>query len=467
MSVGEARDSIVDGGLVRPLFELAWPVVLIQVLQVAYNISDTYWLGQLSAGAVGALSIAFPIIFFFISVGGFATAGSTLVSQYTGAESEGSAGKATGQTLVFVIGFAAILAIAGHVLTEELLALFPTQGETSATVIPLAAAYMRVFFLGTPLMFGFFVFSATMRGYGDTRTPMWIMAGSVAVNVFLDPALIFGWGPVPQMGIAGAAVATFISRALAVAAGIYVLFITTAGPDVRASHLWLDGGYVHDIVDIGLPSSLEQSAGSLAMITVTAMVVTYPPSVVAAYGLGNRLISLVFLPAMGVGRATNTMVGQNLGARQPERAARATWLAASVCGGIMLVMAIGTLVFAEPVVRLFMATGTETAVDTVDHGMDYLRIRTLDFAFIGVFQVVLGAFRGAGNTKTALAFSMVTLWVVRVPAIYYLAFVAGLGESGVWIGMTLGNVLGGITAVAWFTRGTWKERVIDTDAITT
>jgi len=464
VETGEPRENITEGGLLRPMFELAWPIVVIQLLQVAYNLADTFWLGRLSAEAVGAMSIAFPLIFLLLSLaGGFTAAGAILVAQYTGADSAGSAGKVAGQTLSFVTVLALVLTTAGFLLTDSLLALLPSQAATTEQVVPLAADYMRVFFLGLPALFGFFVFNALMRGYGNTRVPMRIMLVSVAMNVVIDPLLIFGFAPVglPGFGIEGAALATIVSRGVASVLGFYVLFLSPTGPDVRLRHLRLEQESVREIVRIGVPTALEQSMSALAMITLTAMVVTFAPPVVSAYGLGNRLISLVFLPAMGLGRATNTMVGQNLGARNEDRAERAVKLAAGVAAGVMLVVGVVAATIPEPIVGVFMATGTEAAAETIRFGAAYLRVRSVEFAFIGVLQVLLGAYRGAGNTKTALSFSFVALWVGRVPTVYYLVFVAGLGPFGIWVGMALGNVLGAIAAALWFLRGTWKAAIID------
>nr|WP_305794392.1 MATE family efflux transporter [Halomarina rubra] len=466
-----------------PLFTLAWPIVVTELLQVAYNLADTIWLGRYSAAAVGAMSLAFPLIFLLLSVGGgFTVAGSTLVAQYTGAGSDGDADFVAGQTLSFVTKLAVVLGALGFVATGPMLGVLPTDPETAREVVPLAADYMEVFFLGTPFLFGFFVFAALMRGYGDTRTPMLVMLLSVVLNIVLDPILIFGFTENPLfgmlgagglqaslyaqtgftgMGVEGAALATLIARAVATFVGVYVLFATHLGPDLRVEYLKTDRESVRKIVDIGVPSALEQSTSALAMITLTAMVVTFATPVVAAYGLGNRLISLVFLPAMGLGRATNTMVGQNLGAQKAGRAERAVRLAASVGAGVMFVVAVVAYLFAEPVVSVFMGTGTEDAAATIRHGTEYLRIRTVEFAFIGVLQVVLGAYRGAGNTKTALAFSLMALWVGRVPTVAYLVFVAGWGPTGLWVGMALGNVVGAFGAVAWFLRGTWKESVVE------
>ncbi|MCU4974452.1 MATE family efflux transporter [Halobacteria archaeon AArc-m2/3/4] len=473
-SESQSESDLTDGSLVRPMFRLAWPLVVIQLLQVAYNVGDTFWLGALSETAVGAISLAFPLIFLLISIGGgFTAAGAILIAQHTGAES-GKDGLIAGQTLSFISIVAVCLGVLGYFLTDPMLAQLPADPETKALIIPQAAAYMRVFFLGMPFLFGFFVFVSLMRGYGNTRAPMRVMFVSVVINVALDPLLIFGIGPFPRLEIQGAAVATVFSRGVATALGLYILFYTDMGPTIEREHLIPRLEYVREITRLGVPTALEQSMSSLAMVTLTAMIATFPPAVVAAYGLGNRLISLAFLPAMGMGQATDTIVGKNLGAGKPERAERATWIASGVIAVIMLAGALIAFAFPEPIVGVFMMADTAGAADTIAYGSTYLQFAAVMFVFMGVLQVILGAFRGAGNTKTALAFSVVTLWFARVPVTLFLALDWTLavpifgplsaldwGTTGIWIGVVVGDIVGAIAAVAWFTRGTWKKSIVD------
>ncbi|SDQ04698.1 putative efflux protein, MATE family [Halopelagius longus] len=478
-----AGGSLTEGGLKRPMFALAWPIIVTELLQVAYNLADTVWLGRLSTDAVAAISLAFPLIFLLISVGGgFTVAGSTLVAQYTGADSEASAGTVAGQTLGFITLIAVVVGVLGFFATDAMLSVLPSSPATAEQVVPMAADYMRIFFLGLPALFGFFVFSALMRGYGNTRAPMAVMFVSVLVNVVIDPVFIFGFESNPLfgmlgasgveaalfaatgfegMGIEGAALATVLSRLVATVMGVYIIFYTSAGPNVSPSDFRPRPNVVRKIVRIGVPSAVEQSASALGLIMLTAMVVTFVPEVLAAYGLGNRLVSLIFLPALGLGRATNTIVGQNLGAGKPDRAERAVWMAVKAGSSVMILIGVVAYVFAEPIVGVFIGTGTDAAAQTVAYGADYVRVRAFEFGFIGLLQVVLGAYRGAGNTKTALAFSLFALWFGRIPVVYYLSFVRDFGETGIWIGIAFGQILGAVAAGLWFTRGTWKASVID------
>ncbi|SIS06515.1 MATE family efflux transporter [Natronorubrum thiooxidans] len=466
MSSGPSLDesSLTEGSLVRPMFKLAWPLVVIQLLQVAYNVGDTFWLGALSPDAVGAVSLAFPLLFLVVAVGaGFTTAGSILLAQHTGAES-GEGGLIAGQTISFLSLIAVALGVVGYFATDPMLAALPADSDTQTAILPLAADYLRIFFLGVPFVFGFFVFAALMRGYGNTRAPMRVMVISVVVNLVLDPLLIFGVGPLPRLEIEGAAVATVVSRGLATVIGFYLLYYTATGPTIELGHLRPRLEYVSEITRLGVPTALEQSMTALALVAMTAIVVTFPPAVVAAYGLGNRLISLAFLPAMGMGQATDSIVGQNLGAGRADRAAKATWLASGVIGGIMAAAGALAFLFPEPFVAVFLTAETAGRAETLAYGVTYLQFAAVAFVFMGIMQVMLGAFRGAGNTKTALVFSVLGLWIVRVPVTYYLIFVADWGTTGIWTGVVVGDVVGALAAVAWFTRGTWKESLVDDDS---
>ncbi|WP_336325717.1 MATE family efflux transporter [Halovenus sp. HT40] len=484
----ERRESITEGSLLRPLFQLAWPIVVIQLLQVTYNVVDTLYLGRLSADAVAAISLAFPLIFLLISVAaGFTTAGAILVAQYTGAEGDRSAGLVAGQTVTFVGLLSVVIAAVGLIFTRPGLELLPTAQETGERIIPLAADYMEIFFVGIPFLFGFFVFTAILRGYGDTRTPMYVMVLSVVANILLNPFLIFGFQGNPLLhlvmlggvestlfaatgftglGIEGAALATIIARGSASVIGLYLLFGTAVGPTVQLAHLRPNLEFIEDIVRLGVPSMIENSMNALAQITLVAIVVTFSPAVVAAYGLGNRIVSLVFLPAMGLGRAIDTMVGQNLGASRPDRATQSIYLAVTTAAGVMLLVAVVAVVATEPIVSVFLGDVPD-APETVASGVGYVRTRSVEFAFIGITQVILGAFRGAGNTKTAMIISIITLWVGRVGSVCLLVFGLGWDESGIWVGMAVGNILGAAVAVPWLLRGGWKEAYIDETADST
>jgi putative MATE family efflux protein len=454
-------ESLTEGPLVRPMGKLMAPIIVMGLLQTSYNLIDTFWLGRLSTTAIAAISIAFPVIFLIISLGsGFLVAGSTLVAQQMGSDNPVRAGEAAGQTIT-VAGVASVtLGFVGFLAARPLFSLVPAQGATAADVLPLAVNFMRVFFLGLPTLFLFSAFSVVMRGYGDTRTPMLVMAITILINLVLDPILIFGWLGAPALGIAGAATATVIARGVGAAVGLYILFRMDIGLNVRLTDLVPTREGVAEIVRIGVPSSLEDASTSLAIALVAFFVTTFSPAVVAAYGIGTRILAFVQMIGGAFGQTTNTTVGQNLGADNQDRAKRSIWIA----GGSVIVTMVGigllTAVFAEPIVRVFLTEGTPRTQAAIDHSVTFLRVLAIGFAFSGVFETVLGAYRGAGNTQTALGFSLLSLWIGRIMVIIYLTEVAGFGPLGIWIGMIASSVIGSLASVVWLTRETWTEAVV-------
>ncbi|HMB51095.1 MAG TPA: MATE family efflux transporter, partial [Natronoarchaeum rubrum] len=250
---GPEEFDLTSGGIGKPLFFLAMPIVVTNLFQTAYNLADTFWLGQYSTDALAAISFAFPMVFLLISFGmGISVAGSVLVAQYTGSDDPAEAEYAASQTVTFALIVSVLLGGIGYFAIGEFLDLM----GASADVLPLATDYMEVISLGLVFMFGFFVFIALMRGYGDTITPMLVMFGSVVLNIILDPFLIFGVWVFPEMGIQGAAVATVFSRGLALIVGLAIMFRGVRGVQINLRDMAPDPMYLRRLVAIGLPASV-------------------------------------------------------------------------------------------------------------------------------------------------------------------------------------------------------------------
>ncbi|WP_435101536.1 MATE family efflux transporter [Halarchaeum sp. P4] len=452
---GPEEFDLTSGNIGKPLFFLSLPIVITNLFQTAYNLADTFWLGQYSTDALAAISFAFPMVFLLISLGlGISVAGSVLVAQFTGAGAERDAEYAASQTVTFAILASVLLGGIGYFLVDDFLALM----GASADVLPMATSYMEVISLGLLFMFGFAVFISLMRGYGDTITPMLVMFGSVVLNIVIDPFLIFGWGPFDPMGIQGAAIATVFSRALALVVGLAIMFRGERGVQIHLRDMAPDLSYFGRLARIGVPASIEGTGRALSMNLLLFIVAFFPDTVVAAYGIGTRVFSVIFLPAIAVARGVETMTGQNVGAEKPERAEQAADLAAKVLFGVLTAAGVLVLFVAAPVASVFT---TDPAV--VDIAAEFLRYVALTFGFIGVMRAYTGSFRGAGKTLTAAAISVVMLGVVRFP----IAWVASgeVGETGIWISFAVSNVLGALLAYAWYKRGTWRDSDLTEDRV--
>ncbi|MFC7097613.1 MATE family efflux transporter [Halobaculum marinum] len=466
MANTDARVDMTEGAVTPRLFSLAWPLVLGNLLQTLYNLADVFWVGRVSPEAVAAVSLMFPLSWMFVSTAmGLTAATIALVSQHVGAGDDRAADKVVAQTTLLAIAVSVTLGTAGFLARRPLLNWIGAEG----LVFTEALAYIEVIFLTLPLTFLFFAFRASLQGAGDTRTAMWIVAVSAGVNIVIDPVFILGFGPVPAMGTRGAALATFVARAIAAAVGVYVLLKGDWGIQLHPRDLKPDPTVLRRLVDIGYPGTLDGWARSFAAVAMAALVARFGPAATAAYGVGVRLMSVSWTVAGAVGQATATGVGQNLGAGTPDRAGRVAWTAT---GGTMAVLlAVGGLVWVFPAVaiRVFVA---DAAV--VTEGVSFLRITALAWAAFGGLMVLQGAFRGAGDTRTAMGLSLLSRWGLRIPAALVLAYSftvvvpgigpvsgLGLGPDGLWWAWTFGAVGSLVVGALWFLRGTWTEGVVE------
>lgn len=450
------RDT-TEGPILGALVALAIPIVATNVFQSLYQLIDTFWVGRLGADAVAAVSLSFPILFFMISLGGgMAVAGAIVVAQTFGAGNREAVDHAAGQTLLVVGVISAALSLAGYLVSGPIMAVFTPEPQ----VADMAIRYLEISFLGLVAVFVYFVFQALLRGVGDVKTPMMVVAGTVVLNFFLDPLLILGLGPVPALGVAGAAWATIGAQGLAGLLGMGILFSGRYGVHLRPRHFAPDRAVVLRILRLGIPSSIEQSTRALGLAVMMLLVASFGTTVIASYGIGSRILSFVIIPAMGLSMATTTVVGQNVGARMNDRAAAggrigmlAGFVGLSIAGAFLFV-------FADPVVRAFVPGEPEV----IAIGTHFMHIMAPAFGFFGVQMVMSGTLSGGGNTMAAMALSILSFWVLRFPVAWVLATPVGLGPDGVFWSFPISNILAAVISVGWFLRGTWIRRVVGEEA---
>jgi putative MATE family efflux protein len=446
------RERILNGPILKTMVLLAWPVMVTSALQALYNLVDAFWLGRLSTAAVAAPGMAWPILFFFMSfAGGFQAAGSTFVAQHFGAGDRRGAEESAGQLLGFLWILSVILGALGYGLAPTVLRLIRAPEE----VFPYALTYLRIECMGLPIMFVAQAFGGFMVGLGQTRFLMYINASSLLLNAVLDPVFIFGWGPIPAWGVAGAAWATVLSRAVVAAVGLGILFSGKRGLRLSLRDLWPRLSRVLPILRVGLPNVLDQASTSFGFVVMMGLVAGFGTTVVAAYTVGNRIINLINVVSWGAGSALVAMIGQNLGAENYERAAQvarrgitATFLALVGLYGV-------TLLLRRPMFAMFVPDP-----NVIQEGVWYIAIFGISIPFFGLFDASAAVFRGAGHTVPPMIMAIVRLWGLRVFLAWLFGYQLGFGTTGMWVGMTLSNVLAGIALVLWLRRGTWKRRVV-------
>lgn len=446
---------LLDGPVAKNLFYLSLPVIVINLLHTAYNLADTFWLGQYSGDALAAITFAFPLVFFLISLGmGLAVAGSVLVAQYEGSGKSGRRDYAASQTVAFSALAAVLIGAFGYVFIGDIVGLLGATGNVAAS----AAGYLKVISVGLFSMFGFLVFQSLMRGFGDTVTPMLLMLGTVMLNIIIDPFFIFGWWILPEMGVEGAAIATVLSRTLSLAIGIGILFSGRRGLEISLSEMKPDLSFFKKMMHIGVPASVEGAGRSISVNAVTAVVGwSFANPVVAGFGIGVRIFSMIFLPAAAVGRGVESMTGQNVGAENFDRAGETAREGAKYTFAILTFLGVLTFVFADSIASVFIDQAKENSEIIAQTGTEFLRYVALSFGFIGILRAYNGSFRGAGKTVTAAVISIATLGIIRLPLAYLGSI--HVGTRGVWAAFFASNVLGAVIAYIWYQRGTWRQNV--------
>ena len=447
----KTKPSLTEGPILRSLLTLSVPIILSNLLQSMYQITDTFWVGRLSAEAVAAVSLSFPVSFLFIALGGgLPLAGTVLVAQYRGRGDERGVNHTAMQTFLMVLVVSVVLSAVGYALAEPIMRFMGAAPD----VLPGATLYLRVTFLGYLFVFAYFSFESLMRGLGEVKLPLMIVLTTVILNFFLDPLFIFGYGPVPAMGVAGAAMATLCTQAISALIGMVVLFRGTHGIHLKLRDCRPDWGFISAAFRIGLPSSVEQSMRALSMTVMTLLTASFGTLVVAAYGIGVRVTIVVIIPALGLSVATSTFVSQCMGAGKPERAEKVTLIGGLFSFAILTVTGALLFAFARFITVFFVPEGGEA----IELAVTFIRIISLTFGFVGAQMVMTGTLRGAGLTKAAMIITIVAAWVIQFPIAYVLSKHTALGYEGIWWSFPSTNILATVIAFLWLMRGDWKKK---------
>ncbi len=443
---------IINGRIWKTLLMLSLPIIISNLFQTMYNLADAFWLGKLGKTALAAPTITFNVMFTIIALAsGLAMGGMTLLAQYRGAGNDKMVSKVAGNTFVLIFLSAGILAALGYTFTPDILRMLQTPADAYRQTMD----YMRITFIGMPFVFGYYFFQGVMQGYGNTITPMKLNAFTVVLNVILDPLLIFGIGPFPAMGVIGAGLATIFSQFLSALIGISLLLSGRYGIKLQLKNMVPKWEIISSIMKIGLPMSFSQAGTSLGFTLMMGLVNTFGTGVVSAFGVGNRIISLLVMPAMGLSQGSSIMVAQNMGADKPHRAERSVWIAVGINAGVIFVLTTLLFFFGGYVVKFFI---NDPAVIAIGHRM--FKITSYSVLFFSIMIIFTGAFQGSGHTMPVFVMQMMRLWAFRLPFSYILSKTFNMASDGIFWGMFLSNILITIISFIWFRSGVWKKRII-------
>ncbi len=450
-SLRGSEQDFTEGSLNRAVGLLAVPMVLEMAGESVFAVVDAFFVARLGSEALAAVGLTESLLEIIYAIAiGLSMATTALIARRIGEKNERGAAKAAVQAIVIAIAAAVIFGVAGFVFAADLLVLMGASPETVAA----GASYTRVMYGGMATILLLFLNNAIFRGAGDAATAMRALWLANGINIVLDPCLIFGLGPFPELGLMGAAVATTIGRGIGV---LYQFWCLTRAKRLKVTRadVRFFPGVITKLLRLsagGVGQMLIPTASYVALIRILA---SFGSDVLAGYVVSIRIVIFVILPSWGLSNAAATLVGQNLGARKPERAERAVWITGMWNTAFMVVVTVVFVWLAPGIIHIFT---TDPNVAPV--GIESLRIISYGYVFYAWGMVMMQAFNGAGDTVTPTWINFFCFWLFQIPLAWLLAMPLGLGPTGVFVAIALSYSLSAVVGIVWFRRGTWKEKKV-------
>lgn len=446
------RERIIEGNILKTMLWLAWPILTANIVNISYNLVDAFWLGKIGREAFGAPTVSWPLIMLIYSIGfGYSSAGISLISQYYGAGDYDRAEMSASQFIAYSMYMALILCIFGFTASPYLLYLMGVPPD----IYGLAVQYTRTIFLGLPIVLLGYAYVTISNGIGDTRTPTILNIVSSIVNMILDPIMIFGLLGLPAMGVIGAAIATIVSRAIVSLVGGYILFKGYLGIKIRIKYFRLKKWWLEKIFSIGTPIVIQRSSNSLGFTIMMSIVSRFGSVVVAAYGVSIRIIDVLTAFTTALQRSTSIMVGQNIGAEKYDRAWRIAKISLSSIFTMLLLGSIVIFLYRSYLVSIFISEP-----EVIAEGSRIIEIFTWSIPFFGIFFMSWALAIGSGHTRFFAIISIIRLWALRIGLSILFAIILNYGSTGIYIAMTLSNIIAGILAITWAMSRKWLKKVI-------
>lgn len=431
------------------MWSIALPVTLSSLIETLYNLTDAFFLGKLGSAQISAPSIAFSLMFFLIVFGtGFSGAGTTLIAQAKGRGDGEKMSFYLGQMSFLLIMVSSFLMVLGVALTSPLLKLLGTPEE----VFGYTYSYTSICFLGLPFTFIYYSLQASFIAVGDSFTPLWVHLIAVGLNAALDPLLIFGLGPVPALGVSGAAIATVFSQGVAAIVSFSILVKGRHGMRLSLGSMKPQAEAQKLLVEIGLPSSIGQAISSLGFTVLQGVVNAFGPSAIAAFGVGNRITGLFDIPARGIASAATALSGHALGAGDEAKARRIVRVSLRACLLFMTPLLLFAFFEGGNLIRFFV-----NDPEAIRLGDIMFKIVSPSVLMFGLYLVITGSFQGAGATRIIMVLSIVRLWALRVPLAWVFASICRLGPVSIWYAMFISNTLTALAGFLYYRQGRWMH----------
>lgn len=451
-AVSGSEQDFTEGKLSRAILLLSIPAVLEMIMESVFVIADIFFVSRLGADSVATVGITESMVTIIYAIAiGLGTATTSMVSRRIGEKNNDEASKTALQAIITGLIVSVLIGIPGVLLAERLLNLMGASGN----IVGNMSGYTRIMLGGNVVIMMLFIINAIFRSAGDAAVAMKVLWIGNIINIVLDPCFIFGLGPFPQMGVTGAAVATTIGRGTAVLVQFYLLFSGRKRIRLSLKHLSIDFRIMLKLLKLSIGSIGQNLISTTSWIALVRIISVFGSEVVAGYTIAIRIIGFTLLPSWGISNASSTLVGQNLGAKKPDRAEKAVWVTGWVNMILLGIIGLILVIFPGFFIRMFISNE-----NVIKSGILGLRIISIGFIAYGLGMVLVNSFNGAGDTSTPLKINIFAFWMVEIPLAYVLALKLGLEEEGVFIAIVFAESV--MTFIAWlvFRRGKWKLRQV-------
>jgi putative MATE family efflux protein len=450
--VGSSTIDYTKGSIGRATFLLAVPMILEMAMESIFAIVDIFFVAGIGTEAVATVGLTEAVITLLYALAmGLAMGTTALVARRIGEKNPELASISAAQALWLAAFISVVVGIVGLLFGEEIL-IFMGADES---VVETGSTYTTIMFGGSFTILFLFLNNAIFRGAGDASLAMRTLILANCINIVLDPCLIYGVGPFPEMGVTGAAVATNIGRGIGVAYGFYYLFKSDNRIKIKLAHAAIQLKIIWTILRISFGGVAQMFIATASWVFLMRIVSEFGPSAVAGYTIAVRVVMFIILPAFGLSNTVATLVGQNLGAKLPERAEQTVWKIIQYVTYYMVITMVVVLIFVEGIIGFFT-----TEPEVVRYAVSCLYIFSLGFVFFGIGGAAAQAFNGAGDTMTPTWINFFCFWIVQVPLAYLLALTLEIGPEGVFWAVFFSDLLAGIVGVLMFRRGSWKTRTL-------
>ncbi|TVR76561.1 MAG: MATE family efflux transporter [Saprospirales bacterium] len=432
----------------RAIFLLSIPMILELIMESTFAIVDIYFVGKLGPSAVATVGLTETYLFLLYSIAmGLAVAVTAIIARRIGEKKKGEAAVSAVQAIALAILVSVPFAIAGIVYARELLAIMGADDWA----IEEGYRYTRWMIGGNTIIMLLFVINAVFRGAGDAAIAMWVLGIANGINIVLDPILIFGWGPIPAMGIEGAGIATNIGRGVGVLVQIWMLFRVGKHIRLSISHLKVNTAAMNNILRTSLGGIGQMIIAMASWVFIMRILADVGSEAVAGATISLRILLFALMPAWGLSNAAATLVGQNLGANNPQRAENAVWYTGLANMVFLLGVSVIFFFFNHRLLEVFSTDDQVIAI-----GAEWLRILSYSFFIYGWWMVAVQAFNGAGDTITPTRINFVFFWLIQIPLSYLLAINFDWQHSGVFWAIFFSETSVGLFTLWLFKRGGWK-----------